>query len=355
MRIDGREVCMLAGANYLDLAGDPRVIEAAALATERHGAASGGSRLIAGNTRLHEALEADLARFCRSESALVFSTGYMANLGVVTALAGPDDVVVSDAWNHASIIDACRLSQAETRVFAHDDAADLERVLRGCGGFRRRLVITDGVYSMDGDVARLETLLPVAREHGAFTIVDDAHGFGVLGPTGRGVAEQAEPGPDLLVGNLGKALGSFGAFVACSARVRELLVNTARSFVFTCGLAPGAVGAAQEALRIIEREPERRRSLLERAEQLRKGLAATGFDTGRSTTQIVPAIIGPNRATMQLCEAALERGIYAQGIRYPSVPEGTARLRFTPMSSHTREEIDAVVETFAELRHSMLA
>jgi 8-amino-7-oxononanoate synthase len=350
MRVGGRTVLMLAGANYLDLAGDPRVIAAAAAATERHGTAAGGSRLISGNTETHEALERELARFSGTESALVYSTGYMANLGVLTALTGPGDVIVSDALNHASIIDACRLSQAETRVFAHNDPVDLERVAAGCARFRRRLLITDGVYSMDGDTARLRDLLPVARAHDMLTIVDDAHGFGVLGPSGRGAAEQAGERVDLLIGNLGKALGSFGAFVACSARMRELLVNTSRSFIFTCGLAPGAAGAAAAALRIAEAEPERRRALLERAEQLRKELTRAGFDTGRSMSHVVPAIIGDNVETMRLCEAALERGVYVQGIRFPSVPEGTARLRFTPTSSHTEADIELAVEIFASLR-----
>jgi 8-amino-7-oxononanoate synthase len=350
MRVGGRSVLMLAGANYLDLAGDPRVIAAANAASERHGTAAGGSRLISGNTEVHDALERDLARFAGAESALVFSTGYMANLGVLTALAGPGDVIVSDALNHASIIDACRLSGADTRVFAHNDAADLERVAAGCAGFRRRLLVTDGVYSMDGDVASLRDLLPVARAHDMLTIVDDAHGFGVLGPSGLGVVEQEGERVDVLVGNLGKALGSFGAFVACSAPLRDVLVNRARSFIFTCGLAPGAAGAARAALRIVESEPERRRTLLERSERLRKGLTLAGFDTGSGASHVVPALVGDNAETMRLCESALERGVYAQGIRPPSVPEGTARIRFTPVSSHTPEEIDLAVETFASLR-----
>ena len=182
MRVDGRDVCMLAGSNSLDLAGDPRVLQAAGDATRRYGTAAGGARLINGNLGVHEHLESALAEFTGAEAALLFSTGYMANLGVLSALAGPDDVIVSDALNHASIIDACRLSRAETRLFAHNDPADLERVAAGCSHFRRHLLITDGVYSMDGDVARLRELLPIARAHDMLTIVDDAHGFGVLGP-----------------------------------------------------------------------------------------------------------------------------------------------------------------------------
>jgi 8-amino-7-oxononanoate synthase len=350
MRVDGRDALMLAGSNVLDLAGDPRVLEAAADATRRYGTAAGGARLINGNLDLHERLEHALAGFTGRESALLFSTGYMANLGVITSLVGPGDVVLSDAFNHASIIDACRLSGAEIRVFAHNDPADLERQARDLpeGGFA--LLVLDGVYSMDGDTARLSELVPVAREHGMTVVLDDVHGLGVLGKTGRGTAELEAVEVDLLVGNLGKAFGSFGAFVACSARVRELFVNTARSFIFTCGLAPGPAGAALRALEIAQSEPERREALLMRAKQLRAGLRDAGYDTGPSTTHVVPAIVGSSARAMDLAERALERGVYAQGIRYPSVPEDAARLRFTPMCSHTASDIDRVVELFRELR-----
>ncbi len=350
MRVDGRECLMLAGSNYLDLAGDARVIAAAQKAADDYGTAAGGSRLINGNLALHEELERELARFSGHEAALVFSSGYMANLGVLGALCGPDDVIVSDSLNHASIIDACKLSRAETRVFRHNDPDDLARVASGLAGFRRRVLVVDGVYSMDGDVARLGELVPIARAHEFVVVLDDAHGLGVLGATGRGAAEAEGVAVDLLIGNLGKALGSFGAFVACSERVREYLVNAARSFIFTCAVAPPALGAARAALRIAEREPERRKLLLERAEQLRAGLRASGYDTGLSTTQIVPAQVGENDAVMRLCEAALARGVYAQGIRHPSVPHGTARIRFTPSCAHTSSEIARVVEVFAALR-----
>lgn len=350
MRVDGRDCAMLAGSNYLDLAGDARVIEAAQRAAEEYGTAAGGSRLINGNLALHEQLEAELARFTGHEAALVFSTGYMANLGVLGALCGPDDVIVSDALNHASIIDACRLSRAQTRVFAHNDPEDLARVAAGLSGFRRRVLVVDGVYSMDGDVARLAALVPIAREHELVVVLDDAHGLGVLGASGRGVAEAEGLAVDLVIGNLGKALGSFGAFVACSERVREYLVNASRSFIFTCAVAPPALGAAREALRIAVAEPERRKLLLERAEQLRSGLRVAGYDTGESTTQIVPAIVGSNDEAMRLCEAALERGVYAQGIRHPSVPHGTARIRFTPTCAHSAGDVARVIEVFADLR-----
>jgi 8-amino-7-oxononanoate synthase len=349
-RVDGRDVLMLASSNYLDLAGHPALRAAAREALDGFGCAAGGSRLINGNLAIHEQLEQALARFAGCEAALLFSTGYMANLGVITALAGEGDVIVSDALNHASIVDACRLTRAAVRVFRHSDAADFERVARGLAGFRRRILVTDGVYSMDGDVAPLRELLPLARAHEMICVVDDAHGLGVLGAGGRGSGELEGVQPDLLVGNLGKALGSFGAWVGCSARVREWLINVSRSFIFTCGLPPASAAAARAALELLEAEPERRKLVLERAEQLRSGLRAAGWDTGASSTQIVPAIVGGNARTMRVCEALLSRGIYAQGIRYPSVPEGTARIRLTPMSSHTPDEIAGVVGILAELR-----
>jgi 8-amino-7-oxononanoate synthase len=351
MRVDGQDVLMLAGSNYLDLAGDARVIAAAQEASASAGCAAGGSRLINGNLCLHEALERELASFVGAEAALIFSTGYMANLGVITTLAGPDDVIVSDALNHASIIDACRLSRASTRVFRHNDPEDLERIAAGCAGFRRRVLVLDGVYSMDGDVSRLHEMAPIARAHDMVTVLDDAHGLGILGPSGRGVASLEKVAVDIQIGNLGKALGSFGAYVACSHTLRELFINRARSLIFTCGLAPGPLGAARAALAILESEGWRRIALLERAAQLRAGLKAAGYDTGLSTTHIVPAMVGDNQAVMSLCERALELGVHAQGIRYPSVPEGTARIRFTPMCSHSVEDIEHVVKLFSQLPH----
>jgi 8-amino-7-oxononanoate synthase len=351
MRVGGRDVWMLAGANYLDLAADPRVLGAAHAALDEYGAAAGGARLISGNLPVHETLESELARWLGCPAALLFSTGYMANLGVLTALAGPEDLIVSDALNHASIIDACRLSGARVEVFEHGDPDALRRAL-GRGTARRRVVAIDGVYSMDGDVAPLHELVPVAREHGAAVVLDDTHGIGVLGARGRGSSELCGVAVDAWVGNLGKAFGSFGGFVAGSATLREWLVNRARSFIFTCALPPASAAAACAALRIAEAEPERRKNLLERAEQLRAGLRALGYNTGPSSTHIVPVIVGEDRATMALAERALERGVFAQGIRYPSVPAGSARLRLTPTAAHEPAHVTQVLEVFAELARS---
>ncbi len=350
-RIEGREVLLFAGSNYLDLAHHPEVVEASIRAARDYGCAAGGSRLISGNLVLHEALEQELAEHLGTETALAFNTGYMANLGLIPALVGPGDVVVSDALNHASIIDGCRLSRAEVSVFPHGDLDALASSLLASVGApgRRVLLVVDGVYSMDGDVAPLAEIVTLARAHGAMVVLDDAHGTGTLGKNGRGTAELlgVDTGVDAIVGTLGKSLGSFGAFVACSHALRELLVNVARSFIFSCALAPPQVEAARAALRLVRLEPWRREQLQSNAARLRDSLAAHGISTAPSTTHIVPVVIGENGATMRACEALLARGFFAQGIRHPSVPEGTARLRITPMASHRPEEIDALAEAVA--------
>jgi 8-amino-7-oxononanoate synthase len=351
MVVDGREVLLFAGSNYLDLAAHPEVAEAAARAARDWGCAAGGSRLINGNLALHETLEEELAAFLGVEAALAFSTGYQANVGVIPALVGPGDAVVSDALVHASIIDGCRLSRAAVHVFAHGDPAALEeRLAEVAPAHRRTLVVLDGVYSMDGDRAPLAAMLAAARRHGAMTLLDDAHGVGCLGAGGRGSAEAAGVAladVDVVVGTLGKALGSFGAFVAGPAALRELLVNAARSFIFTCALAPPQVEAARAALALVAREPWRRERLAANAARLRDGLAAHGISTAPSDTHIVPVRIGDNARTMAVCEKLLAAGFYAQGIRHPSVPEGTARLRITPMATHAEAEIDALVAQVA--------
>ncbi len=352
MRVDGREVLLFAGSNYLDLAAHPEVAGAAARAARELGCAAGGSRLINGNLALHEAFEAELATFLGSESALVFATGYMANVGVIPALVGPEDEVVSDALSHASIVDGCRLSRARVSVFPHADLDAAEQRLREAAERSGRVLLAvDGVYSMDGDVAPLRELVALARRYGAMLLLDDAHGTGTLGPKGRGSAEWlgVDSGVDVHMGTLGKALGSFGAFVAGTARLRELLVNTARSFIFSCALSPPQVAAARAALGLVDREPWRRERLQANAARLRARLAERGIDTASSTTHIVPVIVGDNAAAMALCEGLLERGFYAQGIRHPSVPRGSARLRITPMATHSEAEIDSLAESLAAL------
>jgi 8-amino-7-oxononanoate synthase len=351
MTVEGREVLLFAGSNYLDLAHHPEVVEAGVRATRDLGCAAGGSRLINGNLRLHGELEEELAKFLGTDAALSFATGYMANVGLIPALVAGGDVIVSDALAHASIIDGCRLSRASVRVFAHADLGALEATLREVASTARRVLLTlDGVYSMDGDVAPLAEAVELARRYGALVLVDDAHGTGTLGANGRGTPEHCgvHEGIDVLVGTLGKALGSFGAFVAGSRLLRELLVNEARSFIFSCALAPGPVASARASLALVQREPWRRQQLQRAAQRLRAALAGHGISTAPSTTQIVPVVIGESARTMRVCERLLERGFYTQGIRYPSVPEGTARLRITPMASHLDAEIDALAQAVAE-------
>jgi len=382
MRVDGREVSLFAGSNYLDLASHPEVVEAAARGARDWGAAAGGSRLISGNLAIHEALEEELATFFGTEAALAFNTGYMANVGVIPALVGPGDVIVSDELNHASIIDGARLARSQVAVFRHGDIDSFAEVLRDARSqglpangacatpppmqntgsdtraraalgarARRILVAVDGVYSMDGDVAPLAEIVKLAHEAGAMVLLDDAHGTGILGPRGRGTAEAASvlSEVDILMGTLGKSIGSFGAFIAGSRKLHDLLVNTARSFIFSCALAPSQVEASRASLRLIDEEPWRRKRLVENCDRLRHRLAEAGISTAPSTTHILPIVLGDNEQTMTVCERLLERGYYAQGIRHPSVPFGTARLRVTPMATHRESEIDGLADAIIEI------
>jgi 8-amino-7-oxononanoate synthase len=338
--LDGREVLLLCSNDYLGLAADPRVREAAAEAALRWGAGAGASRLISGTMTPHRELEAALADFKGYERALLFGSGYLANLGTIAALAGPAEVVFSDELNHASIIDGCRLAKAETAIYRHNDVEHLESLLRGATG-HPALIVTDGVFSMDGDVAPLAELLGLARRYGARLMVDEAHATGAVGPGGRGtVAAAGLSGEvDLVMGTMGKALGAYGAYVCANAETVDFLVNRARPFVFSTAPPPPVVGAARAALAVLEAEPERVGRLMTNARALRDALAAEGLTTGESTTQIVPIAVGDAEPTMELCERTLERGVFAQGIRPPTVPEGSSRLRFTVMATHEPAEL----------------
>jgi glycine C-acetyltransferase/8-amino-7-oxononanoate synthase len=340
--LDGREVLLLCSNNYLGLADEPRVREAAAEAARRWGAGAGASRLISGNMDVHRSLEARLAAFTGSESALLFGSGYLANTGTIAALAGRDEVVFSDELNHASIVDGCRLSRAETFVYRHADLDHLEWGLRGAAG-RGSLIVSDGVFSMDGDLAPLSGLLELARRHDCRLMVDDAHALGALGPGGRGsVAAAGLAGEvDVVVGTLGKSLGSYGAFACASAETVDFLVNSARPFIFSTAPPPPAIGAAAAALEILEAEPERVERLIENAATLREALTAEGLAAPSSTTQIIPLQVGEAEPTMRLCELALERGVFAQGIRPPTVPAGSSRLRLTVMATQGPAELRA--------------
>jgi glycine C-acetyltransferase/8-amino-7-oxononanoate synthase len=319
--LDGREVLNLASNDYLGLAGDPRLARAGA----EHGAGAGASRLIAGNHREHVELEAALAAWMRTGAARLFNSGYAANVGAITALVGAGDVVFSDELNHASIIDGCRLSRARVVVFPHRDLAALERALASTSG-RRKLVVSETLFSMDGDLADVAALAELRDRHNAALMLDEAHAVGARGPEGRGIAAEAGVTPDLLVGTCGKALGAFGAFVATTPAISDLLWNRARPFVFSTALPPMVCAVISAAIAIV-RGPEgetRRATLRAHGKALRARVTGTG---GASDTAIVPIVVGDDREVMRISERLLAAGVFVQGIRPPTVPEGTARLR----------------------------
>ena len=346
--LDGRPVLLLCSNDYLGLAGHPAVREAAAEAAFAWGAGAGASRLVAGNMTVHAELERRLAAFKSTESALLLGSGYLANLGVVSALAGEGEVVFSDQLNHASIVDGCRLSRAETFVYRHSDVEHLEWGLRRADS-RAALIVTDGVFSMDGDVAPLAELHTLARRYGVRLVVDEAHGTGTIGPGGRGAVAAAglDGQVDVIVGTLGKALGSYGAFVCCDAVTTDYLVNTMRPLIFSTALPPSVPAAAAAALEVLQAEPERARRLQANAELLRRELADRGVAVGASPTQIIPVVVGEADATMRACERALENGVFAQGIRPPTVAAGTSRLRLTVMATHAEADLRAAAEVVA--------
>ena len=338
--LDGRPVLLLCSNNYLGLADHPRVREAAAEAAMRYGAGAGASRLISGTMRIHRRLEERLAEFERSEAALLFGSGYLANAGVVQALARRGEVVFSDELNHASIVDGCRLAGAETFVYRHGDMEHLAWGLEEAEG-RGSLVVTDGVFSMDGDVALLPGIVELAKRHDARVMVDEAHGTGAIGPEGRGAVAAAglEDEVDVIVGTLGKALGSYGAYVCCDQQMATFLTNVARTFIFSTALPPPAVGAAMAALDLLREQPRRVEKLQRNSAVLREALAEAGAPAVPGNTQIVPLLVGCAADAVKASEKALERGVFAQAIRPPTVPDGTSRLRLTVMASHTKTEL----------------
>ena len=347
--LDGKPVLLLCSNNYLGLADHPRVREAAADAAMRWGVGAGASRLVSGTMTIHRRLEERLATFKRREAALLFGSGYLANAGVIAALARPGDVVFSDELNHASIIDGCRLSRAEVFVYGHCDVEHLAWGVAHAEG-RGALIATDGVFSMDGDVAPLQEIVELARRQRLRVLVDEAHGTGTLGPGGRGAAAAAgvEDQVDVIVGTLGKALGSYGAFVACDRQMSRYLVNAARTFIFSTALPPPAVAGALAALDLLEERPRHVERLEANAQALRDELVQEGFDLRGSRTQIVPLVVGDAELAMRICESALAQGVFAQAIRPPTVPPGTSRLRIAVMATHRPEELRAAARTLAQ-------
>jgi 8-amino-7-oxononanoate synthase len=339
--IDGKRHLLFCSNNYLGLATHPDVVAAAHAALDRYGASAVSSRLISGHMAVHAELEETLARWKRVAAALVFSTGYQANVGVLTALLGPEDVVLSDELNHASIIDGCRLSRARIAVYRHNDLDHLAERLAETATARRRLVVTESIFSMDGDRAPLAEITDLCERFGAWLMVDEAHAAGVFGPRGAGLAAECDVTDRVAVhvGTLGKALGSFGAYVAGSRRLIDLLVNRARPFIFTTGLPPASAAAARAAIDIVEREPERARGLLERAMRLGADLRAAGLIVPHVDSQILPVLIGDAERAVAVGTRLLDEGVYVAAIRPPTVPPGTSRLRVSLMATHTEADI----------------
>lgn len=345
--INGRRMIMVGSNNYLGLTSHPKVKEAAMDAIKRYGTGCAGSRFLNGTLNIHVELEQKLARFIRKEAALVFSTGFQVNLGVISALAGKDDIILIDKMDHASIIDGCRLSYAEVKKFRHNDMADLERVLQQCDG-RGKLIVVDGVFSMEGDIVNLPKVVALARAYGARLMVDDAHGIGVLGMTGRGTAEHfgIESEVDLIMGTYSKSLASIGGFIAGSSDVIHYIKHFARSLIFSASPPPASVAAVSAAIDIIENEPERIERLWKNTRKMLDGFKKLGFEVGPSETPIIPVIVGDNETAFRMAMLLQEEGVFANVAVSPAVPDGRALIRTSYMATHTEEQLDTVLRAF---------
>ncbi len=340
--VDGREMLMMASNDYLGLCFHSRMKKMAQQALKKWGTGAGSARLISGNMSLFSDLEKKLASFKATEDALVYSTGYMANAGILSALGGGEDVIYSDELNHASIIDGCRLSRARVEIYRHRDMAALESLLKKGKKYGKRIIVTDGVFSMDGDIAPVPALVDLTQRHEAILIVDDAHATGVLGERGRGTLEHFHlcgTTDTVIMGTMGKAMGCFGAFIAGGRDLKKFLVNCSRSFIFTTALPPSVLASALEALQIIKKEPERRQRLRDNYSFFRKALNELGFNTLESETQIIPIMMGSSVTALDFARHLFDKGLFIQAIRPPAVPEGSARLRLTVMATHTMEDI----------------
>lgn len=350
--VKGQTLLNFGSNDYLALAADPRLAQAVAEAAGHAGWGSGASPLITGHSQLHEQLERRLAEFEGTEAALLFSSGFAANSGTIAALVAAGDVVFTDRKNHASLLDGCRLSRADVRVYPHGNWQRLEKLLGQASTYRRRLIVTDSLFSMDGDMAPLAELVALAERYEAMLMIDEAHATGVFGPRGRGVAEHLglDDRIHVRVGTLSKALGSIGGFVAGSRFLVDWLVNRARPYVFSTAPPAAMAAATLAALEIVDREPERRRELLARATQLRETLVADGWNTGTSVSQILPLVVGTPERALRLSAALRERGFLVPAIRPPTVPEGEACLRLSLSWGHTPEMLDELVRVLGEVR-----
>jgi 8-amino-7-oxononanoate synthase len=348
--VNGKRVIMIGSNNYLGLTNHPRVKEAALKAIEKYGSGCAGSRFLNGNLEIHEELEKKLARFFRKEAALVFATGYQTNLGAIPALVGRNDVAIIDKYDHASIIDGCRLSFGEVKKYRHNDMDALERVLEKCEG-KAKLIIVDGVFSMEGDIADLPAIVRLAKAYGARIMVDDAHGIGVLGKGGRGTAEHfgLENEVDLIMGTYSKSLAAIGGFIAGPSEVVNWIKHLGRSMIFSASLPPSLVASVIAALDIVEEQPELRARLWRNTHKMLRGYKTLGYDTGTSETPIIPIIIKDTMKTYQMCKLLFENGVFVNPVVSPGVPPGRELLRTSYMATHTEEQLDKVLAAFEKV------
>ncbi len=355
VKVDGRVLLNLSSNDYLGLAGDSRLIKASQEAAALWGAGSTASRLIVGNLALHQEVEEEVAGFKGTERAVLFNTGYMANVGVIAALMGKGDVILSDKLNHASIIDGMRLSGAAFYRYPHRDLDHLEALIKKHSQARRLLIVTDSVFSVDGDLAPLREIVDLKERYGGWLMIDEAHATGILGAKGAGLAEArgVTDSIDVHMGTFSKALGSFGAYVAGKAALIELLHNRARSFIYSTALPPTVLGAMRAALAIVSQEPAGRTYLLAQAALFRKGLQAAGFNTLNSETQIVPVLVGDNQRSLICADRLRQEGIMAVAIRPPTVPPGGARLRFSLSAAHHEADLEKAVKTITEVGNEL--
>ena len=348
--IKGKKMIMVGSNNYLGLTSHPKVKEACIEAVRKYGSGCAGSRFLNGTLDIHVQLEEKLARFIRKEAALVFSTGFQVNLGVIAALVGKDDLVIIDKMDHASIIDGCRLTYGGVKKYRHNDMADLERVLQQHDD-KSKIIIVDGVFSMEGDIVNLPKVVELAKAYGARLMVDDAHGVGVLGKTGRGTAEHfgLEKDVDLIMGTYSKSLASIGGFIAGSAEVIHYIKHFARALIFSASPPPASVAAVSAALDIIESEPERIDQLWKNTHKMLKGFRDLGFETGLSETPIIPVIVGESEIAFKAAMMLQEEGVFVNVAISPAVPEGHALIRTSYMATHTEEQLDRVLAAFEKV------
>ncbi len=352
---DGREVINLSSNNYLGLTTHPKLRRAAVEAVEKFGVGSGAVRTIAGTMALHEELEERLAAFKHTEAALTFQSGFTANVGAISALLAPEDVVISDELNHASLIDGMRLTKAARKIYKHKDMDSLEAALRESGDFRHRIVATDGVFSMDGDIAPLPQIVELCERYDAVCYVDDAHASGVLGQNGRGTVSHfgLDGRVDVQIGTLSKAIGVMGGYVASTRNMRNLLIHRARPFLFSTSQPPAVTAACIAAIDVLETEPELIERLWDNTRYFKQGLESLGYDTGTSETPITPVIIGEAKPTMEFSDRLFERGVFAQGIGYPTVARDRGRVRTIVTAAHTQDQLARALEVFEAVGREM--